>query len=94
MQTKNLCYSIVKNASRVQLCPHSEAEKNKHDNFDFVVLISSSLEGWSLQQQTKGLTVNGCEVGFSSSESNQITSLPMLFAQYKGTCSSGQTLPH
>ena len=41
LQTKSLCYTIVKNAPRV-LLPHSEAEKRKLENFDFVILVSSS----------------------------------------------------
>ena len=40
LQTKSLCYTIVKNAPRV-LLPHSEAEKRKLENFDFVILLSS-----------------------------------------------------
>ena len=38
--TKSLCYTIVKNATRV-LLPHSEAEKNNHENCNFVILLSS-----------------------------------------------------
>ena len=46
-------------------------------------------EGWSLKQQTNDLAVNDREIGsFSSNESNQIASVPMLFAEYKGTAVS------
>ena len=41
LQTKSLAYTIVKNAPRV-LLPHSEVEKRKLENFDFVNLLSSS----------------------------------------------------
>ena len=34
---ESLCCSIVKNAPRVLLA-HTKAEKNKHENFDFVLL--------------------------------------------------------
>ena len=41
LQTKSLAYTIVKNVSGVQL-PHTKAEKNKPENLDFVIFLSSS----------------------------------------------------
>ena len=46
LQTKSLCYTIIKNAPRV-LLPHSAAEERKPENFDFVILLSSSLSSSS-----------------------------------------------
>ena len=40
LQTKTLCYTIVKNSPR--LLPYSEAETKKFENFNFVILLSSS----------------------------------------------------
>ena len=37
LQTKVVCYSIVKNASKAILPAHTKAEKNKHEIFDFVL---------------------------------------------------------
>ena len=37
---KSLCYFIVKNAPRVLLV-HTKAKKNKHEDFKFVILLSS-----------------------------------------------------
>ena len=43
-------------------------------------------EGWSLQQQTNGLAVNGCGIrSFNSNESNRTTSVPKIFTQSMGT---------
>ena len=42
LHTKSLCYNIVKNAPRV-LLPHSEAEKRKLENFNFITRNSKTI---------------------------------------------------
>ena len=41
LQTKSLCYTIVKNSPKI-LLPHSETEKRKLENFDLLSVSSSS----------------------------------------------------
>ena len=41
LQTKNLCYTIVKNPARVLLPDTEVDEKRQHENYDFVILLSS-----------------------------------------------------